>query len=74
MNNVKRTPPEWTGALLGRMHNAGITQRQLAERLGIGKAYMTMIFRGERQPKDIEKRCNEAFTSLVCEKVDVDYS
>lgn len=28
-------PAQWTGELVGRMHNAGITAKQLAAELGI---------------------------------------
>jgi hypothetical protein len=33
---------KWTGALIGKMHNNGIKQVELAEKLGITNAYQLL--------------------------------
>lgn len=43
-------PETWTGNLIGRMHNKGITYDDLAEEMGVGKAYISMILNGKRKP------------------------
>lgn len=60
-------PEKWTGDLVGRMHNAGITNEQLARKLGICKSYLGAILNGKRKPKNAEKRLNEAFEELLKE-------
>lgn len=52
---------EWTGVLIGRMHNAGISYDELAKNAGIGKSYLSMILNCKKRPKDIQIRLEEAF-------------
>lgn len=56
---------KWTGALIGKMHNNGIKQCELAEKLGITNAYTGMILRGERKPPNIRKRMEMALDELI---------
>ena len=59
---------KWTGDLVGRMHNAGITRQELADKLGVGKAYISMILNCDRTPKNAEETLNRAFEELLAEK------
>lgn len=59
---------KWTGDLVGRMHNAGVTQEELAEELGITKAYVSMILNSKRTPPDAKKRLEDAFQSVLKHK------
>ena len=43
-------PETWTGNLIGRMHNKGITYDELAAEMGVGKAYISMILNGGGSP------------------------
>ena len=61
-------PEKWTGALIGKMHNNGIKQRDLAEKLGITNAYAGMILRGERKPPNIKARMENAVDELIAKK------
>ncbi len=58
-------PDAWTGRLIGRMHNAGVTYDDLAAECGVGKAYISMILNSKRSPKGAEKRLCEAFENIV---------
>ena len=49
-------PEKWTGRLIGRMHNERITYEQLANEMGVNKAYISMILNGKRKPPNIQKR------------------
>lgn len=60
-------PQEWTGDLIGRMHNRGVTSKMLASRLGITKEYVSMVFRGKKNPKNAQERFEEAFKQIVSE-------
>lgn len=61
-------PETWTGNLIGRMHNKGITYDDLAEEMGVGKAYISMILNGKRKPPNIRERMESAFQSVVSKK------
>ena len=59
---------KWTGALIGKMHNNGIKQVELAEKLGLTNAYVGMILRGERKPPDMRQKMESALDELIAEK------
>ncbi len=59
---------KWTGALIGKMHNNGIKQCELAEKVGLTNAYVGMILRGERKPPNIREKMESALNELIAEK------
>lgn len=61
-------PEEWTGNLVGKMHNNRITFDALAEKLGVSKAYISMILNGTRKPAGARERLEEALSELLAEK------
>ena len=56
---------KWTGQLIGKMHNNGIKQIELADKLGLTNAYVGMILRGERKPPNIRERMETALDELI---------
>ena len=58
-------PEAWTGNLIGKMHNKGVTYDDLAEEMGVTKSYISMILNGKRKPPGIRKRMNMAVNSIV---------
>lgn len=58
-------PEKWTGRLIGRMHNERITYEQLANEMGVNKAYISMILNGERKPPNIQKRMETALEAII---------
>ena len=56
---------KWTGSLVGRMHNERVTFQELADELGVTKAYVSMVLNGHRKPKGIRDRMEFAFSSIV---------
>lgn len=56
---------KWTGILIGKMHNERVTYEELANEMGVGKPYISMILNGSRKPKGIKKRMEEAFASVL---------
>lgn len=58
-------PEKWTGRLIGRMHNERITYEQLANEIGVNKAYISMILNGKRKPANIQKRMEAAFDAII---------
>ena len=47
-------PEEWTGRLIGEMHNADISRAEVAKELGVSTAYVTMVLNGIRTPEGAE--------------------
>lgn len=58
-------PEPWTGDLIGRMHNAGVTYDDLAAEIGCGKAYLSMVLNGKRSPKGAKEKLNAAFDRVM---------
>jgi hypothetical protein len=58
-------PEKWTGRLIGKMHNNGIKQMELANELGFTNAYTGMILRGERKPPLIREKMEAAVDKLI---------
>ena len=61
-------PAQWTGALVGKMHNKEISNEDLAKELGFTPAYVSMILNGKRNPPNIRQRMEEAVNNIVLKK------
>ena len=71
MKGCVYVPEKWTGNLIGKMHNNGIKQVDLANKLGFTNAYTGMILRGERKPPNIREKMETALNELIAEKKEV---
>lgn len=58
-------PEKWTGRLIGEMHNNCITYEQLANEIGVNKAYISMILNGRRKPSGIQERLEGAVRRII---------
>lgn len=61
-------PESWTGRLIGKMHNNRITFEMLANELGVTKNYVGMILNGHRKPPNIQKRMEDAVSTIIDRK------
>lgn len=61
-------PAEWTGELVGQMHNTRVTLEDLAKELGVTKGYISMILNGSRAPDGAEDKLNAAFDRILAER------
>ena len=59
---------EWTGAVIGKMHNNRITFDMLADKMGVTKAYISMCLNCKRKPPLIRQRIEKAVDELIAEK------
>lgn len=59
---------KWTGELIGKMHNNGIKQIELANKLCVTNAYVGMILRGERKPAGVRQQMESALNELIKER------
>lgn len=58
-------PEKWTGELIGRMHNERINRNEVAEELGVSKAYVTMILNGSRSVPGMRERLEAAVAAII---------
>lgn len=58
-------PAQWTGLLVGRMHNAGITAKELAAQMGKNPKYVSQVLNGHYSPKKAETEFNAALDELI---------
>ena len=63
-------PEAWTGRLIGKMHNKNVTYDELAEEMGVTKAYISMILNGKRKPLGIKKRMECSLNAIIQRKSD----
>ena len=61
-------PAQWTGRLIGEMHVAGITARQLAAEAGWNARYLSTVLNGHREPKKAEATLRAALIRLINKK------
>lgn len=60
-------PAQWTGDLVGMMHNHRITNRMLASHMGYTAAYVSTVLNGKREPQGAEERFRQAVEELCRE-------
>ena len=58
-------PAQWTGLLVDRMHNAGVTSKQLAEEMGKNPKYVSQVLNGHYSPKKAESEFNAALDAII---------
>ena len=58
-------PAQWTGKLIGRLHNNGITVKQLAAAMGLHEKYVSQVLNSHYEPKNAEEKFNEALDELI---------
>lgn len=65
-------PAQWTADLVGQMHLAGVTAKQLAEEAGLNPKYLSTILNGHCEPKNAEQTLRSALARLTVGKEDKD--
>ncbi len=58
-------PAKWSADLLGDMHLAGITAKQLAAEVGWNTKYLSVVLNGHKNPKGAKDKLRAAFDRLV---------
>ena len=64
-------PAQWTGRLIGEMHVAGITARQLAAEAGWNARYLSTVLNGHREPKKAEATLEAALARLIKKRLTI---
>ena len=58
-------PARWTADLLGKMHFAGVTAKQLAAEVGWNPKYLSVVLNGHREPNGAEERFRTAVQEII---------
>lgn len=61
-------PKDWTGDLVGLMHNKKISSTQLANQLGVTLQYVSMVLNGKREPAGAEEKFKAALEVLIAKQ------
>lgn len=56
---------QWTGELVGKMHNHKISKTQLADNLGVTREYVSMVLNGHRTPAGAEEKFCNAVDEII---------
>ena len=55
----------WIGEVIGKMHIHNITQKQLAEYVGVRRDYLNKILNGKKEPKGMRERIQTALNTII---------
>lgn len=58
-------PAQWTATLIGEMHLAGVTAKQLAVEAGWHEKYLSAVLNGHREPRNAEQTLRAALNRLL---------
>ena len=57
-------PAQWTGVLVGEIHNAGFTNKQVAVEAGLNPKYVSTVLNGEVESPKTEAKLRAALDRL----------
>ena len=58
-------PAQWTGEVVGKIHNNRLTAKELAEELGWNDKYLSQVLNRENPPKNAEQKVNDALGRII---------
>lgn len=58
-------PAQWTAEVIGKMHLAGVTAKQLAAEVGWNPKYLSVVLNGHKEPKGAEQKLKAALDNLI---------
>lgn len=58
-------PAQWTGEVVGKIHNNRLTAKEFAEELGWNDKYLSQVLNSENPPKNAEKKVNDALGRII---------
>ena len=63
-------PAQWTGRIVGELHNNRITLKELAKEVGWHDKYLSRVINAENPPKNAEQKLSEAVNRLIAAKAE----
>lgn len=61
-------PAQWTADIVGKMHMAGVTAKELAAFLQYNPKYVSAVLNGKREPKNAERIFRQGLDELIATK------
>lgn len=58
-------PARWTGELVGEIHNAGFTIKQVAAEAGLNPKYVSQVLNSEDESPKAEEKLRSALRRLI---------
>ena len=58
-------PAQWTGRLVGEMHNNGITGKMLAAEVGWNEKYLSQVLNSSDPPRKAEEKLTAALARII---------
>lgn len=64
-------PAQWTGRIVGELHNNKLTLKELAKEVGWNDKYLSQVINAENTPKGAEQKLTEAMNRLIEKRTEV---
>lgn len=61
-------PAQWTGEIVGQMHNNNVTGKALAAELGWHEKYLSQVLNSENPPKKAEEKIRAAMAQIIAQR------
>lgn len=58
-------PAQWTGRIVGELHNNKLTLKELAKEVNWNDKYLSQVINSENPPKGSEQKLTEAMNRLI---------
>lgn len=58
-------PAQWTGKIVGEIHNNRLTCKELAKELEWNEKYLSQVLNSDNPPVSAEKKVSEALKRLI---------
>lgn len=58
-------PAQWTGRIVGELHNNDLTAKELALEAELNDKYLSQVLNSENPPKGAEQKLTEALGRLI---------
>lgn len=61
-------PAQWTGRIVGEIHNNGLTAKELAKEVDWNDKYLSQVLNSENPPKGAERKLTDALNRIIARK------
>lgn len=58
-------PAQWTGRIVGELHNNKLTLKELAKEVNWNDKYLSQVINSENPPKGAEQKLSDALDRLI---------
>lgn len=58
-------PAQWTGRIVGELHNNNITAKELAREVGWNAKYLSQVLNSSDPPRKAEEKLNAALNRIL---------